>query len=147
MAPRVYDFDSAAAVIILSRHSGLKVRLSRPVTPRTGKKIPPTFGAEGLEFDDLCRTVDRLDGASMFDSLAFEATRRTVIVVRIKFAALLSGHLPTELLSNSSSDIVTELFDLSKAGRLQIDVPAVDSLGDQFLCEPIDQSIKRGRIL
>jgi len=46
MAARVNDFVSAAAVIILSRDNGLKVRLSRPLISRTGKKIPPTFGAE-----------------------------------------------------------------------------------------------------
>lgn len=147
IAARVNDFDSAPAVMILSRHSGLKVRLSSPVIPRTGKKIPPTLWAEGFEFDDFRRAVDRFDDPRMLDGLAFEAAGRAVVVVRIKLAALPFGHAAAELLSDPFSDVVAELFDRPKAGRLQINVSAVNPFGHQFLGEPIYQSVEPNRIL
>jgi len=110
---------------------------------RTGKKIPPTLWAEGFQFNDFRRTIDCFDGARMFDGLAFEATHRTIIVVRIQFAALLSGELLPQLLSHSLTNIVAELFDRAKAGGLQINVSAADPFSDEFLGKSIDHCVER----
>jgi hypothetical protein len=85
----------------------------------------------------------------MFDGLAFEAARRTVIVVRIQLSTLLVGELPPELLSDPSSDVVAELFDFAKADGLQIDIPVAHPLPREFLGESLDQTIdseRSGRI-